>query len=60
MRILADGNIGFGLAAPVNPLHISRTSGTVYTQYSTTALGNLATDGTLMGIDTTGNAVINN
>jgi hypothetical protein len=31
MRILAGGNIGFGLSAPVNPLHISRASGSVYT-----------------------------
>ena len=61
MRILSGGNIGIGLVAPTNILHLGASTGLArYTQYTNSTIGNLVGDGTIFGIDATGNTIINN
>lgn len=54
-------NVGIGLTSPANALHIDKGTGVAsYSQFTAGVLtGQLATDGFEVGIDASGNAIIN-
>ena len=58
---VAGTNVGVGTAAAAQKLTIDSGAATgVYSQFTTSDAGALATDGTLVGVDDSENAVINN
>ena len=60
MRILSGGNVGIGINAPTNLLHTNGSGVDVNHQFTNTATGSLVGDGTIIGIDSVGNTIINN
>ena len=62
MRINYAGYVGIGILAPTNKLHQDSGNATAsYHQFTAgTTTGQTATDGTLIGIDSSGNAIFNN
>ena len=62
MIINSSGNIGMGIAAPTSKLHQDSGTGTAtYHQFTAgTTTGQTVNDGTLIGIDASGNAIFNN
>lgn len=62
MRINYAGNVGIGISAPTNKLHQDSGNATAsYHQFTAgTTTGQTSTDGTLVGIDASGNAIFNN
>jgi hypothetical protein len=57
--LTSGGNFGVGITAPTNLTHIGGGANAAYFQATNTATGNAATDGTLFGIDSSGNGIIN-
>lgn len=61
MRILSGGNVGIGTGAPASLLHLNKGAATTtYSQYTNSTTGGLGGDGSLVGIDASGNTIINN
>jgi hypothetical protein len=62
MRINSTGSLGLGISAPTSKLHQdSGTATASYHQFTAgTTTGQTVTDGTLIGIDASGNAIFNN
>lgn len=62
MRVRGDGRLGIGILAPTNKLHQDSGNATAsYHQFTAgTTTGQTSTDGTLVGIDASGNAIFNN
>lgn len=60
MSINATGYVGIGIISPLNKLHIDAGNATAnYAQFTIgTTTGQTATDGTLFGVDATGNTVV--
>ena len=61
-RFTYAGNLGVGIAAPTSNIHQDAGTGTAtYHQFTAgTTTGQTVTDGTLIGIDASGNAIFNN
>ena len=61
MTINQSGNVGIGITSPASALHIDRGNATAsYLQFTAgTTTGQTATDGFDVGIDASGNAVLN-
>ena len=62
LRIDSTGSLGLGISAPTSKLHQdSGTATASYHQFTAgTTTGQTVTDGTLIGIDASGNAIFNN
>jgi len=62
LRVDNTGNLGLGISAPTNKIHQdSGTSTASYHQFTANATtGQTVNDGTLIGIDASGNAIFNN
>lgn len=62
LRIDSTGSLGLGISAPTSKLHQdSGTATASYHQFTANATtGQTVTDGTLIGIDASGNAIFNN
>jgi hypothetical protein len=62
MYFLANGNTGIGTFTPVQKLHLHNSTGTnnSYAMFTNPTTGQSATDGLLVGVNSLGNAFINN